>query len=187
MSSLRSIFTLLLSMTTALMILQTTAAGAGKGGKGIKAAVGIDTILLIDPPPQGGEILAEISGGGFLGGEFVEVTLSGDLLAIEDPSATLLIATIPAGTPDGDHTITVRTGSASKQTASATIRLGGEMIVSCISWFKTGPADEHLHSEVHIEDENGEAVIGAIVPASPTASTRRTSAPPQIKPGMPPN
>ncbi len=37
------------------------------------------------------------------------------------------------------------------------------MIVSCISWFVSGPGDEHVHTEVHVEDENGEAVIGASV------------------------
>jgi hypothetical protein len=37
------------------------------------------------------------------------------------------------------------------------------MIVSCISWFLSGPADEHVHTEVHVEDENGDPVIGAMV------------------------
>jgi hypothetical protein len=41
--------------------------------------------------------------------------------------------------------------------------LGGEMFVSCISWFISGPADEHIHTEVHVEDQNGDAVIGASV------------------------
>jgi len=165
MKSLRSIFMLLLSMTTALMIVQTAAAGAGKGGKGGGAAVGIDTILLInlENPPLRGAVLAEIAGGGFLGGEFLEVTLDSTVLAVEVVSAELLNATIPAGTPDGDHTITVRIGDTNKQFASETIRLGGEMIVSCISWFVSGPADEHVHTEVHVEDENGEAVINATV------------------------
>ena len=37
------------------------------------------------------------------------------------------------------------------------------MVVSCISWFVSGPADEHLHTEVHVEDQDGNAVIGATV------------------------
>ncbi len=37
------------------------------------------------------------------------------------------------------------------------------MTVSCISFFVSGPEDEHVHTEVHVEDENGEAVIGAQV------------------------
>jgi hypothetical protein len=50
--------------------------GSGKGGE---AAIGIDTILLIDDPDDPvDDILAEISGGGFLGGAFVEVSLTND-------------------------------------------------------------------------------------------------------------
>ncbi len=37
------------------------------------------------------------------------------------------------------------------------------MTVSCISFFVSGPEDEHVHTEVHVEDENGDAVIGATV------------------------
>ncbi len=164
MMRFRSILIVLAWTISVLMIAQIAVAGAaGKGGKGGEAAVGINTILLIDPAPQGGEILAEISGGGFLGGDFVEVTLDGDVLDVDVVSAEMLIATIPAGTAEGDHEVVVRTGDTNKQSASAMIRLGGEMIVSCISWFVSGPADEHVHTEVHVEDLNGVAVIGASV------------------------
>jgi hypothetical protein len=37
------------------------------------------------------------------------------------------------------------------------------MTVACIDWFRSGPADEHVHTEIHIEDGNGNAVIGAVV------------------------
>ncbi len=37
------------------------------------------------------------------------------------------------------------------------------MSVVCIDWFRSGPRDEHVHTEVHVEDENGNAIIGAIV------------------------
>jgi len=148
-----------------LMIAQSAAAGGqGKGGKGGGAALGIDSVLLINPNVPGDKfITAEIVGGGFLGGNFLEVTLNGDALVVTEASETTLIAKIPEMTPDGDYTLTVRTGDQSKQTASTTIGLGGEMIVSCISWFISGPADEHVHTEIHVEDENGDAVIGAIV------------------------
>ena len=73
------------------------------------------------------------------------------------------VANIPATTPDGDYTLVVMTGAQSKQTASFTISLGGTMSVVCIDWFRSGPRDEHAHTEVHVEDENGNAVIGAIV------------------------
>jgi hypothetical protein len=153
---------LLLSMTTVLMLAQSAAA---MGGQGPGAAVVIGSVLLINPNVPGDNfITAEIAGGGFLGGNFVEVTLNGgNPLALGAVSETTVIAKIHKNTPDGDYELTVRTGDQSKQTASTTIGLGGEMIVSCISWFRSGPADEHVHTEVHVEDENGDAVIGAIV------------------------
>ncbi len=161
---MKYLLVLLLSMATVLTIVQTAAAGPGKGGKGGGAAVGIDSVLLINPNDPGDHFIrAEIAGGGFLGGDFVEVTLNGDALVVTEESADMLVAVISTSTPDGDYTLTVRTGGTSKQTASTTIRLGGEMIVSCISWFRSGPADEHVHTEVHVEDENGNAVIGAMV------------------------
>ncbi len=164
MKSLRSILIVLAWTISVLMIAQTAAAGGGKGGKGGGAAVGIDSVLLINPNVPGDQfITAEIVGGGFLGGNFLEVTLNGDALAVPEASETMLIAKIPKATPDGDYTLTVRTGDQSKRTASTTIGLGGEMIVSCISWFISGPQNEHVHTEIHVEDENGVAVLGAIV------------------------
>ncbi len=164
MKLLRLILIVLAGTISMLLIVQTAAASAGKGGKGKVPAVGIDTILLIDPVVAGGDILAEIAGGGFLAGDFVEVNLDGaPLVGVVVLSGEMLIAPIPGATPDGDHVVEVRVGDENKQSASATIRLGGEMIVSCISWFVSGPADEHVHTEVHVEDENGDAVIGATV------------------------
>jgi hypothetical protein len=152
-----------LASVICVLIIAEGAMAAGKGGKGGGAAVGIDTILLVDPAAVGGDILAEIAGGGFLGGDFVEVTLDGVPIDHVVVSAEMLNADIPGSSVDGDHEIVVRTGTENKQSASATIRLGGNMIVSCISWFVSGPADEHVHTEVHVEDENGDAVIGATV------------------------
>jgi hypothetical protein len=172
MKKLRSTLISLAWTLSMLMIVQTAAADSqGRGGKGKVAAVGIDTILLVDPLPQGGEILAEISGGGFLAGDFTEVLLDGAAIDHDVISADMINADIPAGTADGDHEITVRTGDDNKQSASATIRLGGEMIVSCISWFVSGPNDEHVHTEVHVEDENGVAVIDATVTWEATNET----------------
>jgi hypothetical protein len=162
MSSLRT-RSIVLACTIASLMIAETAMSAGNGGKGGQAAVGIDTILLINPAVAGDDIVAEIAGGGFESGEFVEVTLDGAPLTTAVASGQLLVSDIPGSTPDGDHTLTVRVGDTNKQSASVTIRLGGVMTVSCISWFKTGPAQEHVHTEVHVEDENGEAVIGATV------------------------
>ncbi len=166
MKLLQPIVIVLALTISVLMVVQTAAAATpGKGGGGSGAAVLIDIIRLIDVPPQGGEIIAEISGGGFLGGsQPVEVTLDGGApLGVVVDSAELLFATIPADTADGDHEVMVTTGGDNKENDSATISLGGEMIVSCISWFVSGPADEHVHTEVHVEDEDGFAVIGASV------------------------
>lgn len=163
MKSLRLMDIALVSALSLLLIAGAAQASSGNGGKGDTAAVGIANILLINPNLPGGDVTAEISGGGFLGGEFVEVTLDGVVLDTTVVSEEFLISTIPGDSQDGDHTITVRVGDAKKQSADATIRLGGRMIVSCISWFLTGPAKEHIHSEVHVEDENGEAVVGATV------------------------
>ncbi len=159
---LRSVHLVLASMVSALMIAQTGAASQGKGGKGGAAAVGIDTIMLINPTSPVGDITAEIAGGGFLGGDSV-VTLDGTPLDHSVVSAEMIVAEIPGNTADGDHEITVSIGDTNKESASETIRLGGEMVVSCISWFVSGPAKEHLHSEVHVEDQDGNAVIGATV------------------------
>ncbi len=106
---------------------------------------------------------AHISGGGFLGGtKAVEVTIDGIDAPIFDLDAEMIVVTLPA-TTEGDKVILVRTGDANKESDSATIHLGGEMIVSCISWFVSGPQDEHAHTEVHIEDTDGNAVVGATV------------------------
>lgn len=165
MKSLRSMLMLLLSMTTVLMMVQTAAAVPGKGGGGSGAALIIDTIRLDDPLPQGGPMEAHISGGGFLGGTMpVEVTMDGGpaLQIIGTVDAEMLVVTLPA-TTEGDHVILVSTGNSNKESDSATIHLGGEMIVSCISWFVSGPQKEHAHTEVHIEDTEGNAVVGATV------------------------
>jgi hypothetical protein len=164
MKSLRSMLMLLLSITTALMMVQTAAAAPGKGGGGSGASLIIDTIRLDDPLPQGGPMTAHISGGGFLGGTMpVEVTMDGGpALPIVEVEAETLIVTLPA-TTEGDKLIQVRTGDGNKESDSATIHLGGEMIVSCISWFVSGPEKEHAHTEVHLEDTDGNPVVGATV------------------------
>jgi len=164
MKSLRLMLIVLAGTISMLLIFPTVAAASqGKGGQGMDPAVGISGIDLTNPDNPSGDIRADIFGGGFLTGEFLEVTLDGNLLEVDAVSAGLLVATIPLNTADGDHEIMVRVGFEKKQSASATIRLGGEMIVSCISWFVSGPADEHVHTEVHVEDENGNAVVGATV------------------------
>ena len=154
---------LVLAGTISALIIVWTTAAAAKGGKGNPAAVNIDIIRLLDPSPQGGKITAEISGGGFESGS-IEVYFDGGRIAHSVLGPQMLEATIPKRLyAEGDHTITVKTGDENNQIDSAAISLGGVMSVSCISWFVSGPEDEHVHTEVHVEDENGDAVIGATV------------------------
>ncbi len=165
MRSLRSILIVLAWTISVLMIAQTAVAGGGKGPKSSTAAVAIDSVLLINPTrPSDRFTRAEIAGGGFLNGDFPVGTLNDEIiLDVVEVSETIIVANIPAALPDGDYTLTVSTGEQSKQNASTTISLGGTMSVVCIDWFRSGPQDEHVHTEVHVEDENGNAVIGAIV------------------------
>jgi len=37
------------------------------------------------------------------------------------------------------------------------------MSVACIDWFLTGGHQDHIHVEIHFEDEAGDPVVGAIV------------------------
>jgi hypothetical protein len=161
----RSVLAVMLAVTIALVFAQTAAAqrgGKGNGGKGATAAVGIEAIHMTNQ--ANGDVITEISGGGFLGGSQPSVTLDdGTALSVDEVSQSMILATIPAGTPDGDYTLTVTTGDQSKQTASADLSLGGTLTVACIDWFRSGPKDEHVHTEVHVEDQYGNAVIGAVV------------------------
>jgi hypothetical protein len=165
MKSLRSILVVLAWTISVLMIAQTAVAGGGKGPKGGTAAVAIDSVLLVNPThPSDRFTRAEIAGGGFLNGDFPLVSLNDEIiLDVVEVSETMIVANIPVATRDGDYTLVVTTGAQSKQTASTTISLGGTMSVVCIDWFRSGPRDEHVHTEVHVEDENGNPVIGAVV------------------------
>jgi hypothetical protein len=164
MNRQRVCLALVLAISTSLIGYAATASG-GNGPKGTPASLAIDSVVLINPiHPAFPFIRAEIGGGGFLNGEAPSVTLDGLIdLQVVEASQTLLVANIPTTTPDGDYTLSVATGAQSKQEASTVIRLGGVMNVACIDWFRSGPRDEHVHTEVHVEDQFGNAVIGAIV------------------------
>jgi hypothetical protein len=135
---------------------------ATAGGNGDHARVVIEQVILINL--GAGATRAEISGGGFLGGAPPVASLDGTIpLSVVEVSERMLVADIPRRAMDGDYELIVSTGNANKQNASAPISLGGTMTVACIDWFRSGPRDEHVHTEVHVEDENGDAVIGAVV------------------------
>ncbi len=107
----------------------------------------------------------EIVGTQFDNGGPPVVTLDGDPIDVTDSTATLIKAELPAGTADGDYTIAVSTGSGAKQNAEHTLTVAPlePMSVSCIDWFMTGGHGEHIHNELHVEDELGDAVLGANV------------------------
>jgi hypothetical protein len=158
----RSILIVLASTISVLMVAESAVAGGGNGPNGAKAAVAIDGILLMNQ--NNGSTLAEISGGGFLNGGPPAVTLDdGTVLAVDSVSETLILATIPQQTADGEYTVSVTTSAQSKGTADFAITLGGTMSVVCVDWFRSGPQDEHVHTEVHVEDEYGNAVVDAVV------------------------
>ncbi|MBW2694010.1 MAG: hypothetical protein JRE57_15485, partial [Deltaproteobacteria bacterium] len=94
MTDSRSILTLMIAMITALAVAQTATAqrgGKGNGGKGGGAAVGIEAVHLINQ--QSGDVLAEISGGGFLGGNSLSVTLDdGTVLSVDEATQTMILA-----------------------------------------------------------------------------------------------
>jgi hypothetical protein len=171
MKSLRSILVYLLPLTTVLLMAQAAVAGPksggkgggnGNGGKGGTAAVGIELVVFTNFAD--GTINAEISGGGFTNGANPVVTLDGVIpLTVRSVTSSMINATIPAGVAGGNYSLTVSTGAPAKNNAATDVRLGGVMSVACIDWFRSGPQDEHVHTEVHVEDENGDAVIGATV------------------------
>ena len=80
-------------------------------------------------------------------------------------SATLIQAEIPGNLSDGDYTIAVSTGSGNKQNADHELTVAPlvAMTVACIDWFLTAGHEVHIHNEMHVEDEFGNAVIGANV------------------------
>jgi len=145
---------------TTLAMLGTNAARAG--GKGDPARLVIEGVLLINL--SGNVTRAEISGGGFTNGDRLLVTLDDTIaLSVVEVSDKMLVADIPPSTKDGDYDLVVSTGSTNKQSAWFPISLGGTLRVACIDWFRSGPRDEHVHTEVHVEDEYGNAVVGAVV------------------------
>jgi hypothetical protein len=93
------------------------------------------------------------------------VTLEGSAIIVHSATGTLIEAELPGILTDGDYAVAVSTGPGNKQnaehglTASALI----PMTVSCVDWFTTTGHGEHIHNELHIEDTDGAAVLGASV------------------------
>jgi len=148
-------------LACAVVVLLISSA-ATAGGKGDTARLTIEGAILINLSK--GITRAEISGGGFLNGAPPVASLDGEImLTVVETSSRMLVADIPSKTPGGDYSLMVSTGSAPKQSASIPISLGGTMSAVCVDWFRAGPADEHVHNEIHVEDEFGNPVVGAVV------------------------
>ena len=112
----------------------------------------------LDDPSQ-----IEVVGSQFDNGASPVVTLDGLPIPVLGSSATSIRAELPGGTTDGDYTIAVSTGDGAKQNAEHTLTVQAlePMSVSCIDWFTTAGHGEHIHNELHVVDEFGEAVLGA--------------------------
>ena len=113
MKSLRSKVIVLAWAIFVLMIAQTAAAGnrrdGGGGGRGSALSVSINGVLLINQ--RNGATLAEISGVGFLSGSGPSVSLDdGTALTVREASRTMIVASIPRKTADGEYMLTVSTG-----------------------------------------------------------------------------
>jgi hypothetical protein len=132
------------------------------GGKGGGASVVIDSVQFFDL--KGGKKRIEIMGGGFTNGASPTVTLDDAIdLTVVDYSTTTISANVPPNTSDGDYSLMVSTGGLSKQNAATPIHLGGTLSVVCLDWYLTTGVDQHIHVEGFVQDENGDAVIGAPV------------------------
>ena len=114
----------------------------------------------LDDPTQ-----IEVVGSQFDNGGPPVITLDGLEITVHGSSATVIQAEIPGGTTDGDYTIAVSTGDGAKQSAEHTLTVSAlePMSVSCIDWFTTAGHGEHIHNELHVVDEFGQAVLGADV------------------------
>jgi len=114
-------------------------------------------------PTQNDAAQIEVVGTNFDNGATPVVSLDGLPLTVHGSSATEIQAELPGGTMDGDYTIVVRTGDGAKQNAEHTLTVAvlESMSVSCIDWFITAGHGEHIHNELHVEDEFGNAILGA--------------------------
>jgi hypothetical protein len=107
----------------------------------------------------------EIAGTQFDNGAAPSVTLDGNPIQVNGASATLIQAELPGNTADGDYTIGVSTGSGNKQSAEHGLTVAPlvAMTAPCLDWFVTGGVNQHIHNEIHVEDEYGDPVLGATV------------------------
>ena len=150
------------ALVLAAGVLTLAHSAAAMGGKGRGAAVVIDSVQFSEL--KGGKTNIEILGGGFSNAAFPVVSLDGMIeLDVLDATTTEISANVPANTPDGDYSLMVSTGSLSKQNASTPIHLGGTLSVVCLDWYITTGTENHVHVEGYVQDENGDAVSGALV------------------------
>lgn len=141
---------------SSLLVLLAQSAGANEAPMRITDVRFTD----LDDPTQ-----IEIVGSQFDNGDAPVVTLDGDPILVAVASATLIRAELPGSIADGDYTIAVSTGEGAKQNADHGLTVAPlvAMSVTCIDWFITGGHEDHIHNELHVEDEFGNAVLGATV------------------------
>lgn len=152
--------TLQILMATAVLLLLAHVAAAAPSGN--EAPMRITDVRFTD---LNDATQIEIVGSQFDNGAAPVVTLDGNPIDVNGSSATLIQAELPGSTSDGDYTIGVSTGSGNKQNAEHGLTVAPlvAMAIPCLDWFITGGVNQHIHNEIHVEDEFGEAVLGAFV------------------------
>jgi hypothetical protein len=157
MENARSTLTLLM---VAMLLLLAHAAGAAPSEN--EAPMRITDVRFTD---LNDATQIEIVGTQFDNGAAPSVTLDGNPIDVTGASATSIQAEIPGNTADGDYTVAVSTGPGNKQNAEHGLTVAPlvAMSVPCIDWFITAGHGEHIHNELHVEDEDGFAILGAQV------------------------
>lgn len=148
-----------MAMAVLLLLAHAAAAAPSENNKAPMRITDVRFSDLNDPTQ------IEIVGTQFDNGAEPIVTLDGDPIDVNGASATLIQAELLGNTPNGDYAIGVSTGAGNKQNAEHGLSVAPlvAMTVPCIDWFITTGHNEHIHNELHVEDEFGLAVLGAQV------------------------
>jgi hypothetical protein len=99
----------------------------------------------------------------------VELEGSGELTVVSVTNS-MIEAELPPGLV-GVYELSVSTGNGNKQNDDYLLELGGTMTVVCLDWYLTAGHEEHIHVEAFVQDQDGNAVVGAAVTLRNTVDT----------------
>lgn len=110
-----------------------------------------------------------------LGKQFDTAPVTVDLdgvggLTILSVSNSMIEAVLPPGL-EGVYELSVSTGNGNKHNDDYLLELGGTMSVVCLDWYLTAGHEEHIHVEAFVQDQDGNAVVGAAVTLRNTVDT----------------